>query len=350
MTDNTIEDDSSLEITDYELVSQWVERLSESPFLKMSDDGEVYLGIASELDRTVDTGPLDRLTITADKNYPRILSISEIDGKRKLLISIDSNLIPQAIDSLREKSKKIRSQINTIVLFILIISSATFVLEAAYGINFPKFLSPLRLIAFWLAIPLYFISERIALQGVAHGKPASLWGCTDCANVQMEQGQMGEEPDVSCNECEGNMVWLVRGGPGSVTTRGTQFEHMLKEELKRSQGEETDDGEVGIDRVKRGFDAFYEDEDIIALYCLALQERGDLRWSDEDQDVVWESGDIGAIATWGTRGEDGSDKSLIANSLKDALLAHAIIARAHEKDETDVGEQLDILADIINNL
>lgn len=353
MTDNESDYFSSAPILDNDIVSEWAQKLAQTPFVQISDEGDLQLGLIVGLDRTIETEHLDQVTLVAGDELPSIISIGIFDGKRKLKIGLDSNHIPQKVDLLREKFHSYWEIIRSISFWILIITSITYFVEVSLGVQFPDILTPIRIVLFWAGLVFYVLSDRIVLEGVARANNASMLGCLNCGNIQIRQELVSDNPNIDCFNCGGTMITLVRAGLGRLEFRNPHFEHMLESELKSVIEMETNEDptdELGIDRAKQDIDQLYEEESIIALYCLALEVGDDIGWSDEDEDIIGDPGNIRVHATWGARGEEGSDEQQIANSLKDALLARAIILRAHEKDGIDVDKQMSILSDIIERM
>lgn len=62
-----------------EVVSKWVSQLSESGIIGLHEDGSMYIAFASRLDREVDTGPIDQLSIYWNEDeLPPLLSIKKL--------------------------------------------------------------------------------------------------------------------------------------------------------------------------------------------------------------------------------------------------------------------------------
>lgn len=217
-----------------EVVSKWVSQLSESGIIGLHDDDSMYIAFASRLKREVDTGPIDQLSIYWNEDeLPPILSIQQIDKKRKLVISVDSNRIPERIRSIQEKSEIWIRKFRYIAWSIVLLSSLSFIAEVMSGIRFPNYTAVPRFIVFIISLFLYSLVGRVHLHGVAIGTPISVYGCSDCGEVVIKKQAIGEEGFLNCKDCGGDMVPLMEGTPSSLSTQSEAFERMLHEELKK---------------------------------------------------------------------------------------------------------------------
>lgn len=194
----------------------------------------MYIVFASRLNREVDTGPIDQLSIYWNEDeLPPLLSIQRIDQKRKLVISVDSNRIPERIRSIQEKSETWIRRFRYVAWSIVILSSLSFIVEVMSGVRFPNYTAIPRFVVFIISLFLYFLIGRIHLYGVAIGTPISVYGCSDCGEVMIKKQAIGAEGFLNCQDCGGDMVPLMEGTPSSLSTQSEAFETMIHEELKK---------------------------------------------------------------------------------------------------------------------
>lgn len=217
--------------------AEWVKNLYEMGILHVEEDGTIGILFIAELNRSVNTGPIDRLSIYfKNDDLPPILDIKKIDGKRNIVLSIDSNLIPEKIENIQKHSQKWITRFRYLMWGFVLVSSGSFMLEVVFGFQFPNYTAIPRFLIFILSVLLYGLVGRLYVHGVAVGTALSVYGCINCGEViQREHNPDSEEITVlTCESCTDDMIPLMTGKPSNMEYQSKIFLELIQELVEDS--------------------------------------------------------------------------------------------------------------------